>query len=203
LSFDSFTPLAFPAGEDELAGGFVVVVVALVAAGVTLGDPYVAEGESKKQYGREFKRKKQTEQKGVEHQNGGVEHGEAKMTVIERIGLARVLLSKDQQAQEKKERKIIVQHTQLTALNHKIQRALQCATATNDPDDWKRYRVLEDEDTVLRTSMESCLDSPLSIQDIVCDVSSSKKSSIDSSKMFPASLKTLRKMMHRHLHCTM
>jgi hypothetical protein len=56
LSFDSFTPLAFPAGEDELAGGFVVVVVALVAAGVggacvvvgALVDADVARGTNNK-----------------------------------------------------------------------------------------------------------------------------------------------------------
>jgi hypothetical protein len=115
------------------------------------------------------------------------------MTVIEQIGLAWDLLSKDHQAQEKKEHKILVQHTQLTALNHKIQRALQCATATNNPEDWTRYRILEDEETVLQTSMESCLDSPMSVQDLVCDACSSKKSSIESST---CTMSAVNKILH-------
>jgi hypothetical protein len=148
----------------------------------TLGDPPVADGESKKKYGREQNRKNQARQKLVQREHGGKERGQPRMSVGERISLARVLISKEQQVQEKKDRKLILRNSQLSALNQKIQRALQCATATSSSEDWARYRILEDEETVLRKSMESSLDSPISVEEIICDGSSTKRSSMNSSK---------------------
>ena len=129
---------------------------------------YPPKHEDKKKYGREAQQTETGQQK-----DKGRTHGDSNcgLSVIEKIGVANVMVPQKQQSQGKTDSHILGFTTQQQLLEKKIDRATDRAKVTID---YSQVDKLEVKSEAIRDKINLLLEPPASV--LVCDGASSKRS---------------------------
>jgi hypothetical protein len=120
----------------------------------TMGNPPASESDSKSKYSRATQKKKETLVKGEERQRGGTDRG---MTVMEKIGVAKLHQVEKQLLQDKRTSRFMVHQGKVAIQRDIVDRAFKMYTIKNDQEFLEDYmsenkilkQYIKDVDTIM------------------------------------------------------